>query len=49
MNARIAVVNSPGAARGSMILRNACPGVQPSIRADSSSSHGISEKKAVSV
>ncbi len=32
-----------------MILRKACPGVHPSIRADSSSSHGISLRNAVSV
>src|SRR5664279_2688132 len=44
MNARIAVVKMPGAASGMMILRKACDLVQPSIRADSSSSQGISRK-----
>ena len=49
MNARIAVVKIAGAASGMMTFRNACPWVQPSIRADSSSSHGISRKNEVMV
>src|SRR5919205_1165250 len=49
MKARIAVVKMAGAARGMMTLRKACPCVQPSTRADSSSSHGISRKKEVMV
>src|SRR5699024_11497714 len=34
MNARIAVVNSAGAASGRMILTNACPRVAPSTRSE---------------
>src|SRR5688500_1938851 len=49
MNTRIAVVNTPGAARGAITLRNACAGVAPSIFAAFSSSHGISRKNADSV
>src|SRR5882757_5134016 len=49
MKTRIAVVNTPGAASGAMTLRNARPGVAPSILAAFSSSHGISRKNAESV
>ena len=49
MNSRIAAVKTPGAASGTMILKNACIRVQPSTRADSSSSTGRSLKNAVSV
>ena len=49
MNARIAVVKTAGAASGRITCRNAWTRVQPSIRAASSSSHGISRKKEVSV
>src|SRR5262245_22821988 len=48
MKARIAVVNTPGAASGRITLRNAWPGVQPSTTAASSSSYGICRKNAVS-
>ena len=47
MNTMIAVVKTPGAASGRITLRNACPGVQPSICAASSSSYGICRKNAV--
>src|SRR5580765_4288971 len=46
---RIAVVKTPGAARGMITRRNACIGVAPSSAAARSSSHGISRKKAESV
>src|SRR3954454_21042671 len=46
MNTRMAVVNTPGAASGAITLRNAWPGVAPSIFAAFSSSHGISRKNA---
>src|SRR3978361_996426 len=49
MKARIAVVKTAGAASGMITLRNAWPWVQPSIRAASSSSHGISLKNDVRV
>ena len=49
MNARIAVVNSAGAARGSRTRRKACPREAPSTRAASSSSHGSCRKKDTSV
>src|SRR3954454_22848380 len=49
MKTRIAVVNTPGAASGAMILRNAWPGVAPSTWAACSRSHGISRKNADSV
>src|SRR6201746_2516361 len=48
-NTRIADVNTPGAASGTMILRNAWNGVAPSTPAACSSSHGISRKNADSV
>src|SRR3982750_1625733 len=48
-NVRMAAVNTPGAASGTIVLRNACHGVAPSIVAASSISHGISRKKADSV
>ena len=48
-NARIAVVNSAGVASGRTTMRNAWPRVAPSTRAASSSSHGRSRKKLVSV
>src|SRR5262245_53569755 len=41
MKARIAVVNTPGAASGAITLVNAWNGVAPSICAACSSSHGI--------
>src|SRR4051812_21502678 len=44
MKTRIAVVNTPGAASGTMTLRNAWAGVAPSIWAACSSSQGISRK-----
>src|SRR5215210_2656536 len=44
--ARMAAVNTPGAARGTMTFRNACHGVAPSIWAACSISQGISRKKA---
>src|SRR4029453_11060455 len=46
---RMAVVNTPGAARGTITLRNACQGVAPSTCAACSSSHGIWRKKAAIV
>src|ERR687886_504139 len=46
---RMAAVKTPGAARGTITLRNACHGVAPSIWAACSISHGISRKKAESV
>ena len=46
MNTRIAAVTMPGAASGAITLRNACPGVAPSIFAAFSRSHGISRKNA---
>src|SRR2546430_11793237 len=49
MNARIAVVTTPGAASGAITWRNAERGVAPSIFAARSSSHGISRKNADSV
>ena len=49
MNTRIAVVKTPGAASGTMTLRNAWNGVAPSIFAAFSSSQGISRKNADSV
>ena len=49
MNTRIAAVNVPGAARGTMTFVKDCQGVAPSIDAACSSSHGISRKKADSV
>src|SRR5919106_239951 len=49
MNTRMAVVNTPGAASGTITDRNACSGVAPSILAAFSSSHGISRKNAESV
>src|SRR5947209_14614187 len=48
-NTRMAAVNTPGAASGTMTLRNASNGVAPSTWAACSSSHGISRKKAESV
>ena len=49
MKTRIAVVKTPGMARGAITLRNAWYGVAPSIFAAFSSSHGISRKNAESV
>ena len=49
MKTRIAAVNMPGAASGTITLRNACNGVAPSTWAACSSSHGISRKNADSV
>ena len=49
MKTRIAAVNTPGAASGTMTLRNAWNGVAPSTCAACSSSHGISRKNADSV
>ena len=49
MKTRIAAVNMPGAASGTMTLRNAWNGVAPSTAAACSSSHGISLKNATSV
>ena len=49
MKTRIAAVNMPGAASGTMTLRNAWNGVAPSTWAACSSSHGISRKNADSV
>ena len=46
MKTRIAVVNTPGAASGTMTLRKAWNGVAPSTWAACSSSHGISRKNA---
>ena len=45
-NVRIAVVNTPGAASGTMTLRNACQDVAPSTWAACSISHGICRKNA---
>src|SRR4029079_4234808 len=45
-NVRIAVVNTPGAAIGTITLRNACHGVAPSTCAACSISHGIWRKNA---
>ena len=45
-NVRIAAVNTPGAASGTMTFRNACQAVAPSTCAACSISHGISRKKA---
>src|SRR4029078_385469 len=45
-NVRIAVVNTPGAASGTMTLRNACQGVAPSTCAACSISQGICRKNA---
>ena len=47
MNVMIAVVKTPGADSGMMILRNASPRVQPSTIAACSSSNGIWRKNAV--
>jgi hypothetical protein len=44
--AMIAVVNTPGAASGTITLRNACQVVAPSTWAACSISHGISRKNA---
>ena len=49
MKTRIAAVNTPGAASGTITLRNAWNGVAPSTCAACSSSHGISRKNADSV
>ena len=49
MKTRIAVVNTPGAASGTITLRKAWNGVAPSTCAACSSSHGISRKNADSV
>ena len=46
---RIAAVKTPGAASGTITLRNACHEVAPSTWAACSISHGISRKKAVRV
>src|SRR5688572_23086568 len=48
-NAMIAVVKTPGAASGTITLRNACHAVAPSTCAACSISHGISRKNADSV
>src|SRR3954468_4011551 len=48
-NGRIAAVNTPGAASGTITLRNACQEVAPSTCAACSISHGISRKNADSV
>ena len=45
-NVRIAVVNTPGAASGTITLRNACQAVAPSTCAACSISHGIWRKNA---
>ena len=45
-NVRIAVVNTPGAASGTITLRNACHEVAPSTCAACSISHGICRKNA---
>ena len=45
-NAMIAVVKTPGAASGTITLRNACQVVAPSTCAAYSISQGISRKKA---
>ena len=49
MKTRIAAVNTPGAASGTITLRNAWKGVAPSTCAACSRSHGISRKNATSV
>src|SRR3954462_12745187 len=46
---RMAAVNTPGAASGTITLRNACQLVAPSTCAACSISHGISRKNAESV
>ena len=48
-NVRIAAVKTPGAASGTITLRNACHEVAPSTWAACSISHGISRKNADSV
>src|SRR3954452_20700060 len=48
-NVRIAAVNTPGAASGTITFRNACHEVAPSTCAACSISHGISRKNADSV
>ena len=48
-NAISAVVNTPGAASGTIALRNACQVVAPSTCAACSSSHGICRKNAARV
>src|SRR3954451_14421534 len=48
-NVRIAAVNTPGAASGTITLRNACHEVAPSTCAACSISHGISRKNADNV
>src|SRR5690606_26379617 len=48
-NEMIAVVNTPGAASGTMTLRKACHVVAPSTWAACSSSHGIWRKNADNV
>ena len=48
-NVRMAAVNTPGAASGTITFRNACQGVAPSTCAACSISQGISRKKAASV
>src|SRR6476659_2465082 len=45
-NVRIAVVKTPGAASGTITLRNACQAVAPSTWAACSISQGICRKKA---
>src|SRR6476620_4366157 len=45
-NVRIAVVNTPGAASGTITFRNACHAVAPSTCAACSISHGICRKNA---
>ncbi len=45
-NVRIAAVKTPGAASGTITLRNACHEVAPSTWAACSISHGISRKNA---
>ena len=45
-NVRIAAVNTPGAASGTMTRRKACQEVAPSTWAACSISQGISRKKA---
>ena len=47
-NTRIAAVNTPGAASGTITLRKAWKGVAPSTLAACSSSQGISRKNAES-
>ena len=46
---KIAAVNTPGAASGTMTLRNACHALAPSTCAACSISQGISRKKAETV